>query len=280
MPPEAVAAAPSRPARGTRELFDALLDRTNPIVIKDVRAALRSRAFAAVFGLALLGTIAVALLVLLRGFGGGGTEDVGRQLTFGVGLAAFVALDGFVPFTAFQSTCDELDERAIEGVLLSRLTPWQIVSGKLCTALLLGALIACATLPTLSIAWAFGGVDPMLLAIGGAAAAAACAFGASVAILFGSFANTTPRRMLFGAALALVVFPTALVAWSASLFATEGGLGPGVSACCCGTVVGLPAGLLALAMATGRFQDYALPQVRSIHTWEPQAPAKAAEHGT
>ena len=119
--------------------LDALLERAgewlNPILVKEVRQALKSRQFVITFALVLLYSWGVSVV---------GLALVGPQAAYGAngptmfawyyaGLAFCLLI--VVPYGAFRSLAVEQEERTYELLTITALRPRQIVSGKLASAL-------------------------------------------------------------------------------------------------------------------------------------------------
>ncbi len=109
----------------------------NPILVKEVRQALKSRQFEVSFGLTLLA--AVCWTFLFMSFNvprifyvpGGGTE-----LLRGYAFILLVPLLIIIPFSAFRSLTSEVEESTFELLSITSLSAKQIVTGKMATAAL------------------------------------------------------------------------------------------------------------------------------------------------
>lgn len=142
----------------TRQWFDKLSDRLNPILVKETRQALKSRQFIATF-LLLLGcswlVSALCLLTLL------GNNDSLRGSTlfayyyFVLAVAALIV----VPFSAFRSLQNERDQQTYEVLSVTTLKPRQIVLGKLCSALVQIFIYYSAITPFISFTYLLRGID-------------------------------------------------------------------------------------------------------------------------
>lgn len=139
-------------------------ERLEPVLVKDVRAALRGKAFA----LTLLGavslTTAVLLFVLvLRTVDG--AEPEGERLFAWVAWSASAAMGVFVPLWAFTSLGEELDGDAYDLLAISRLSAWRVVWGKFLAAMLQCGLVFCAAFPFALFAFLLGGTDAGTVAL-------------------------------------------------------------------------------------------------------------------
>lgn len=128
----------------------------SPMLVKEVRQALRGRSFALGFtgALGLAGLVAgISLLEL----GGGVGELVVLPIFFVLAAALLV----FVPFHAHQSMRQEDAEGARDLLALSPMGPWRIVLGKLAAALVLAALTLAAFVPFVVVIALQPAVDPV-----------------------------------------------------------------------------------------------------------------------
>lgn len=156
-----------------RSTWDARLDRwsdrANPIVVKEVRQALRGRFFQWTFW----ATICIAGFVIVIEFLRAGADGTvhGRELFGALFACLVVSVHGLVPLSAYFSMSSEWEEGTFDLLVLSNLRPWRIVTGKLFAAGVQAMLYYTAFLPFLAFAFAAGGVDAL---------SAAFVFGASL----------------------------------------------------------------------------------------------------
>ncbi len=149
------AGAKSRARPGPLEWADQKL---NAILVKDVRAWLRSKKFLIVFFVAmvLIQVITFVMTVIPR-------VDSGSTL-FAIltsGLAFFLV--GVLPFLMHDRFTDELSSGSTELALISRMTPGMLVRGKIMSGLAASLLFFAAAGPSLTIAYMLGGVDLIML---------------------------------------------------------------------------------------------------------------------
>jgi hypothetical protein len=117
-------------------------DLCSPVLVKEVRQALRGRTFAFGFTVA-LGLAGVMVCMALVELGRGPGEEVVMPTYFVLAAVLLV----FVPFHAQQSMRQEEAEGARDLLALSPMGPWRIVLGKLAAALVLAGLTLAAFLP-------------------------------------------------------------------------------------------------------------------------------------
>ncbi len=145
----------------------------NPVLTREMRARWRGRSFVFLLGYLLLLAFAVVWLY--------GEHDTSQVNRFGassgrasLGSMAQIGHDLFLHLTWMQTLCwmllapaltstsiaSEREHGLLEGVQLTPLAPWRIVSGKLLSALGFSALILLASLPIVAVCFLMGGVSP------------------------------------------------------------------------------------------------------------------------
>jgi hypothetical protein len=154
-----VAAAPER-KRGLAR-FD---DRLNPVLVKEVRQALRGRYFRNLFWTTVVFATAVAVFMIVTDAIGGPSAGFGREFFAGTFSVLSFAVHAFVPFWAFQAMGAEWEENTYDLLVISNLRPRHLVLGKVLAATVQASLYYCAFAPFLVSTFLLGGVD--LLAIG------------------------------------------------------------------------------------------------------------------
>jgi hypothetical protein len=133
-----------------------LVDRMNPIVVKEVRASLRSRVFRILFPLVVAAAVAIAIATIMNN---SGSSTVGREVFGPVYGWLCVTVLAIVPLTAFLSMGSEWDENTYDLLVISDLRPRQIVLGKLLSASIGTVLYFSAFAPVLVFAFLLRGID-------------------------------------------------------------------------------------------------------------------------
>ncbi len=139
--------------------LERLGDRFNPIVVKEVRQALKSRQFVVTF-----------LLLLLAAWAGSivGVSVLGESIDYGSSAVIFYA--GFlfalcaaslviVPFSTFRSIVEERTETTLELLQITALSPVQIVRGKTLSAMVQVLVYYCAIAPFIAFTALLPGFD-------------------------------------------------------------------------------------------------------------------------
>lgn len=148
--------------------LDRFLDRAsdwaNPILVKDVRQALRGRFFRLAFSVVLLALCLVTTTYIMEASTSLGNRD-GRNLFNAVYGWLGAALFALVPFGTFSSMGNEWDENTFDLLVLSTLKPWRIIWGKLLSAGVQALLYLVTFAPFLACAFIMQGVDLGALAV-------------------------------------------------------------------------------------------------------------------
>lgn len=157
---EAVPPAISNPVLKAT-FWSRMSDRLNPILVREVQQAVKGRVFPLMIMLA-LGISVVITLVVASDYVEGGN---GRG-AFDAGLATLVPLVFFIiPMQAYNSMRTELKGGIVEQLLLSRLSPGAVLSGKLQAAMVQFVLYVSLMSPLLATSYLLRGVDLPTIAI-------------------------------------------------------------------------------------------------------------------
>ena len=139
--------------------FDRASDWLNPILVKETRQALKSRAFIVSFFLLLLGSWLISVIGLLAA---GPAIEYGRTghffFVFYFG-ALCLAVGAVVPYNAFRSLLSEREENTYDLLSITSLSPGQIVRGKWACSLLQALLFYFAIIPFMAFSSLMPGFD-------------------------------------------------------------------------------------------------------------------------
>ena len=175
-------------------------DRTNPIVIKELRQAVQSRLVIAILLVFLAVNVFVVCAFLMLNADANSNESAGQEL-FAV-LFVVVALTClvFVPLYAGIRLTMEQNDANIDLLFTTTIPPAAIIRGKFWAAVALTALIYRACMPFLTFTYLLRGIDlPSIFA--SLAMAFACTAGVTMlAIFVGSVAGGWLLRLLLGGA--------------------------------------------------------------------------------
>lgn len=146
----------------------------NPILIKDLRSRMRGARAYILLTIYLIILAGVTLLLYVAVAGSTGSDlnagrQIGRALFFTIATVALIEVCLITPVLTSGSIAGEKERQTYDLLVASLLTPWQIVWGKLASALAFALLLIVAVVPVMSLAFLFGGVGltEVLIAIVG-----------------------------------------------------------------------------------------------------------------
>jgi hypothetical protein len=135
----------------------------NPVLVKEVRQALRSKRFRGSFGFTVMAGLIVAISVLLANASSAAIRPVGGIFFVGTFSCLAVAVLSFVPLNTFNSMGAEFEENTFDMLVISRLKPRQIILGKLLASGALALMHFSAFGFFIVFAFLFGGIDPTVV---------------------------------------------------------------------------------------------------------------------
>ncbi|MCP4217339.1 MAG: hypothetical protein GY765_22030 [bacterium] len=129
--------------------------RLNPVLVKDIRSWLRSRKFMIIYFFALAVIQVFTFFYILAS-----TYSRSQGATLFSILACGLAfiLTGILPYLMQERLAEELASRSTELSLISRLTPGQLVRGKIMSGVTVSLLFFSAAAPSFTIAYMLGGI--------------------------------------------------------------------------------------------------------------------------
>lgn len=139
-------------------------DQLNPILVKETRQALKSRQFLLTFGLVLIlcwiwsivGVVIIGPQIYYSGEGEMMFTGYYYILTFCLALV--------IPYFTYQSMVNEYEDNTYELLSITTLKPWQIIAGKLGSAVVQMVVYLSAVAPCLAFSYMLKGID--ILAVG------------------------------------------------------------------------------------------------------------------
>ncbi|QEG35516.1 ABC transporter permease [Bythopirellula goksoeyrii] len=139
--------------------LERMIDRVNPILVKETRQALKSRQFVATFLIVLIACWAASFAVVA--IIGPDVYYVASGPTMLIVYAMILAIPLIliVPFTAFRSLAAEQEENTYELLSITSLSAKQIISGKLGSAAVQMMVYMCAVSPCIAFTYLLRGVD-------------------------------------------------------------------------------------------------------------------------
>lgn len=136
----------------------------NPVLVKELRGRMRgTRAFVvlAIF-LAILSGATLLFYIAMAGETGSDLNAgrrIGQALFFLIAVAALIGICIITPTLTAGGIAGEKERQTFDLLLVSQISPWQIVLGKLGAALAFALLIILSVVPLMSLAFLFGGVS-------------------------------------------------------------------------------------------------------------------------
>ncbi|MDD4890129.1 MAG: hypothetical protein PHU85_09380, partial [Phycisphaerae bacterium] len=131
-------------------------DRSNPILVKEVRQGMRNRGFLIIYGLLLAGLMVLSTCIALLGRD---ESNVGGTLFYVLAGCMVVVAFLFMPVMAFRSFMAEREQQTMEVLLVSGLDARRIVRGKLFGAALQLSLYVAVIVPFMAMSFLLRGVD-------------------------------------------------------------------------------------------------------------------------
>ncbi|TWU47754.1 ABC transporter permease [Rubripirellula reticaptiva] len=154
---------PESPQASRLDRLDAWCERIgdalNPILVKETRQALKSRQFVITFSVLLVAALAWTIIGSLSMMPQIYTSPSAPRMLIGYYLVLALPMLIVVPLAAYRSLEGEIDDGTLELLSITVLSPWQIVLGKLASAMLQMLLYFVALFPCVAYAYTLRGVD-------------------------------------------------------------------------------------------------------------------------
>lgn len=136
-----------------------LSDRTNPIVVKEIRQAVKSKTFIGLYDVALLVCLAISLIACGSYAQQDPTKAMGDNVFYALLACLWIAGVLLMPLLAFHGMSSERTDNAYDLLNVSGLSPGRIVRGKLLALILELSLIYSAFVPFMAFAFFLRGID-------------------------------------------------------------------------------------------------------------------------
>lgn len=177
-------------------------DRANPVFVKEIRQAVRGKSFRGSFILALIiaAVVSTAVLANINVDDPSSLAQSGANFFFALHLVFLFCALIVVPVQAHRSMASERDERTFDALLISGLSPAQIVLGKWLSAGTTLLLFLVALLPFFATAATLYGLD---LLVGLMLTLLACSLGMTLSLL-GILAACLGKSKAMGSMLMMV----------------------------------------------------------------------------
>ena len=178
------------------------LDRVNPVLVKEVRQAVRGKSFRSSF-IMVLTIAAVVSTTVLSSLNVDDPQDLansGTNLFFALHAVFLFCALVVVPVQANRSMASERDERTFDALIISGLSPAQIISGKWLSAGVTQLLFLVALLPFFATSATLYGLDLLMAFV---MTLFACFLGLTLSLL-GILAATLSKSKAVGSVLMMV----------------------------------------------------------------------------
>lgn len=130
-------------------------DRLSPMLVKELRQGLRTRAFIGVFL-----TLQIVLGIILLGAGTASSSDqAGSTISNIIFIFFAIAVIIIQPMRGMGALSSEIKGNTIDMMVLTRLSAWRIVAGKWSAIVSQSALILVTIIPYLILRYFFGGMN-------------------------------------------------------------------------------------------------------------------------
>lgn len=135
-------------------LFD-FPDRLSPMLVKELRQGMRTKAFVGVFL-----TLQIILGVILLSAGAAASsDDAGSTISNIIFIFFSIAVLIIQPMRGISSLSSEVKGNTIDMMVLTRLSAWRIVTGKWASIVSQSALLLVTIIPYLILRYFFGGMN-------------------------------------------------------------------------------------------------------------------------
>ena len=134
-------------------------DSCSSILVKEARQAIKSRQFLLTFNLLLFLVVVWTFFALSPGRDYYETQSLGAFMLCGFLWILGLPLVLIIPYTTFRSVAQEYEDGTIEMVLITTMEPYQIVAGKLGSAMLQVLVYMSVLAPCIAFCYLLRGVD-------------------------------------------------------------------------------------------------------------------------
>ncbi|HWI51362.1 MAG TPA: ABC transporter permease subunit, partial [Symbiobacteriaceae bacterium] len=136
------------------------LPAVNPVLARESRVRMRGWKAPALITLyvGILGFIAWFILAITKATGQTFAPELGGYIFATLGVAQFGLLVFSAPGLTAGAIAGEREKQTLDLLLITRLSPWQVVSGKLWAAVAFTLLLMFASLPVYSLLFLMGGI--------------------------------------------------------------------------------------------------------------------------
>ena len=155
------------PSSRFERLRDWLSDRFSSIMVKEARQSLKSYQFFITYTIVIFAVVAWTILMFFGEATGGlnNSEQLSEALFYGYCMILGIPLCLVVPFSAFRSLAREYEDGTIQLISITTMKPYQIVLGKLSTAMLQMVIYLSVIAPCIALTYMLDAISYPLIAI-------------------------------------------------------------------------------------------------------------------
>lgn len=198
-------------SRAIDRLVDNISEWFSAILVKEARQALKGRNFVWTFFLMLIIVVSWAIFSIAITFGENGNPgELGPLM-----LCGFLDILGFplaiiVPYSTFRSLAREYENKTMQMVAVTTMKPYQIVAGKLGSAVLQIMMFVAVLAPCMSFTYLLRGIDLMQIIFG----LFTCVFGSICLCCICLFLACGTRRRAFGIGMTVLLVPALAIVFA------------------------------------------------------------------
>jgi hypothetical protein len=171
----------------------------NPILVKELRQAVRGRFAVSILVLALLAQVlAVGILLLFENLTGSNASVAGRETFLTLIIIVVTPCIFFIPIYAGFRMASERNDSNVDLLFITTIRARTIVAGKLASTFAVVALIFSSSLPFIAFAYALRGIDLLMIVMVFAAAMLVVLSVAILALFVAALPATKPFKLLIG----------------------------------------------------------------------------------
>ena len=170
----------------------------NPVLAKELRTRIRGvrapiivSVYLGLIGLITLLVYAVAAPDAMQFNRPNAGSDIGQAIFFTVMIAALVQVCVITPSLTAGSIAGEKERQSYDLLITTMLSPWEIILGKMVSALAFAMMLILASLPLAGLSFLFGGVSVSELVIGMFGLIVTAIFYASIGMFWSSVMRGT-----------------------------------------------------------------------------------------
>lgn len=169
---------------------------SNPVLVQEMRRRMRGKRAMIILTIYLSLISVITLLIYLAFYGASSSgieqgRDIGKAIFITVIIASMIQISIIIPSLTAGSIAGEKERQSYDLLITTLLSPWEIIIGKIGSAISFAFLLVVAVLPLAGLAFLFGGVSGLELAFAMIILIVAAILYASVGIFWSVIARTS-----------------------------------------------------------------------------------------